>query len=82
MKKLLFLFAVLLTSVGAWAQTFALQKSTNVDNPEFQYVIQNANSEFMGPQTSPADTERGKFAFFAYGATENDVLVYSINAKM
>ena len=85
MKKLLFLFAVLLTSVGAWAQTFTLQKSTDEGNPEYQYFIQNANSVFMDSQTSFVSAAKsnssGKFAFFAYGATENDVLIYSIDAN-
>ena len=86
MKKLLFLFAVLLTSVGVWAQTFTLQKSTDVDNPEYQYFIKNLNGVWMDANTGyiKDDTPKGKFAFFAYdtdGATENDVLIYSIDEQ-
>lgn len=86
MKKLLFLFAVLLGTVGAWAQTFTLQKSTNVDNPEYQYFIKNLNGVWMDANTGyiKDDTPKGKFAFFAYdtdGATENDVLIYSIDEQ-
>lgn len=88
MKKLLLLFAVLLSTVSAWAQSFTLQKSTDKGNPEYQYFIQNANSVFMDSQTSFVSAEKsnssGKFAFFAYdadGATENDVLIYSIDAN-
>ena len=69
MKKLLLLFAVLLSTVGTWAQTFTLLKSTNVENPEHQYLMKNGNDVFMDSQTSYVSGEKvnGRFAFFAHG---------------
>ena len=83
MKKLLLLFAVMLSAVGAWAQTFTLLKSTNVENPEHQYLMKNGDDVFMDSQTSYVSGEKvnGRFAFFAYGENDADVLIYSIDAK-
>ena len=83
MKKLLLLFAVLLSTVGTWAQTFTLLKSTNVENPEHQYLMKNGNDVFMDSQTSYVSGEKvnGRFAFFAYGGNDADVLIYSIDAQ-
>lgn len=83
MKKLLLLFAVMLTTVSAWAQTFTLLKSTDVNNPEHQYLMKNGNNVFMDAQTSYVSGEKvnGRFAFFAYGDNEGDVLIYSIDAN-
>lgn len=73
----------MLSAVGAWAQTFTLLKSTKVDNPEHQYLMKNGNNVFMDAQTSYVSGEKvnGRFAFFAYGDNEGDVLIYSIDAN-
>ena len=79
MKKLLLLFAVMLSTVGAWAQV-ELLKSTNVENPEYQYIMMNGSGAWMKSTTSNGSaSEVGRFAFFPYGENENDVLIYSID---
>ena len=88
MKKLLLLFAVMLSTVGAWAQTATLKTSTNVDNPEYQYVMMNGADErsypnhWMKSSTSNGSvSEFGRFAFYACGENQSDVLIYSVDEK-
>lgn len=82
MKKLLFLFAVLLTSVGAWAQVSTIEVSTSVKKPEHVYALESAAEHWMTSFTSPTDTEanRGVFAFFADG--ENAYKIFSVERQM
>lgn len=82
MKKLLLLFAVLLGTVGAWAQTTAkIEVSTNVSNPEKVYTLKMLNGYWMTSRISPTKTYPAKFAFFADGEKENAYKVYCIDAK-
>lgn len=82
MKKLLLLFAVLLGTVGAWAQTATLNVSTSLENPEYQYILMNGNGVWMNSSTSDGNAnEVGRFAFYAYGDNQADVLIYSIDQK-
>lgn len=82
MKKLLLLFAVLLGTVGAWAQTEVIEASTNVDSPEHVFKIKNANGWVMGGTTGSTgvNTTPGKFVFVA-GTKEGAFKVYSLNEK-
>lgn len=82
MKKLLLLFAVMLSTLGAWAQTATLKTSTNVENPEYQYILMNGNGVWMKSSTSNGNAgEVGRFAFYAYGENQSDVLIYSVDEK-
>lgn len=80
MKKLLLLFAVMLSTVGAWAQTEAIQTSTNVESPEHVFKLKNANGWVMAGTTGSTGTGTtpGKFAFFA-GTVDGAFKVYSID---
>ena len=46
----------------AWAQTFEI--STNVGNPEHQYLIKNGNDIWMAANTAPTQNNKAYFAFF------------------
>lgn len=82
MKKLLLLFAVLLGTVGAWAQATAkIEVSTNVSNPEKVYTLKMLNGYWMTSRISPTKTYPAKFAFFADDEKENAYKVYCIDAK-
>lgn len=80
MKKLLLSFAMLLATVGAWAQTEAIQTSTNVESPEHVFKLKNANGWVMAGTTGSTGTGTtpGKFAFFA-GTVDGAFKVYSID---
>ena len=80
MKKLLLLFAIMLSVVGAWAQTEAIKTSTNVTSPEHVFELKNANGWVMAGTTGStgASTTPGKFAFFE-GTKDGAFKVYSID---
>ena len=68
MRKITFSFlALLLTAVGAWAQTVKLQPSTDKDSPEFVYYLANGNERLMDTDlafTGSTGKVPGRFAFF------------------
>lgn len=74
------MLAMMLTTVGAWAQTEAIQTSTNVESPEHVFKLKNANGWVMAGTTGStgAGTTPGKFAFFA-GTVDGAFKVYSID---
>ena len=80
MKKLLLLFAVMFSMMGAWAQTEVIQTSTNVGSPEHVFELKNANGWVMAGTTGSTGTGTtpGKFAFFA-GTVDGAFKVYSID---
>ena len=82
MKKLLLLFAVLLTTVGAWAQTVELKTSSSEVTPEYLYYLSNLNGKFMYANSSPTETseDAGQFAFYE-GDTTGDYYIYSFTLK-
>ena len=73
----------LLSAVGAWAQTVGIQVSTNVSDPEYQYLIMaDGSKKFMDSGTKPADgAGAGRFAFFA-GDNANEYKLYNIDSHM
>ena len=88
MKKLLLLFAVLLATVVAWAQTDVIQVSTSTDKPEHIYYIMcnnsyGSNKYYMNKFSAPASTKEfaHKFAFFA-GTKEGDYKIYSVDKNL
>ena len=87
MKKLLLLFAVLLSTVGVWAQTEVILVSENVESPEHVYYIMcnnsyNGNQYYMNMHSGPASSKENahKFAFFA-GTKEGDYQIYSVDLQ-
>lgn len=82
MKKLLLLFAVMLSTVGAWAQTDVIKASTSVECPEHVYTIKNGNNYFMYYSTGPASAKAtaAYFAFYA-GDKEGDYKIYCLTNK-
>ena len=70
MKKLtLLLFALLLATVGAWAQSVDLQASTSTDAPEHMYLLANGRNALLNKDlTKFTDINKtalpGRFAFY------------------
>ena len=82
MKKLLLLFAVLLGTVGAWAQTDIIKVSTNVDFPEHVYTIKSGNNYYMYPTTGPASAkEKAAMFVFFEGDNEGDLYIFCLSNK-
>ena len=84
MRKITFSFlALLLTAVGAWAQSVTLQPSTSVDSPEFVYYLANGNAVLMDAGTAAitkTDNNPGRFAFFAVEGKPNTYKIMSVDA--
>lgn len=87
MRKLLLLFAVMLSTVGAWAQTEVILVSENVESPEHVYYIMCNNSYagnqyYMNMYSGPSSSKEKahKFAFFA-GTKEGDYQIYSVDLQ-
>ena len=82
MKKLLLLFAVLSSTVGAWAQaTATIGVSTNESNPEKVYTLKMLNGYWMTSKAAPTKSFPAKFAFFADGEVENAYKIYCVDNK-
>ncbi len=84
MRKITFSFlALLLTAVGAWAQSVTLQPSTSVDSPEFVYYLTNCNQKGMDANTAPTEISGqalGRFAFFAVDGKDDTYTIMSVDA--
>ena len=84
MRKITFSFlALLLTAVGAWAQSVTLQPSTTVDSPEFVYYLTNCNQSQMDANTAPTtvrNTPLGRFAFFKVDGKDDTYTIMSVDA--
>ena len=84
MRKITFSFlALLLTAVGAWAQSVTLQPSTSVDSPEFVYYLANGNAVLMDAGTAAitkTGNNPGRFAFFAVEGKDDTYTIMSVDA--
>ena len=84
MRKITFSFlALLLTAVGAWAQSVTLQPSTTVDSPEFAYYLANGNAVLMDAGTAAitkTGNNPGRFAFFAVEGKADTYKIMSVDA--
>jgi len=84
MRKITFSFlALLLTAVGAWAQSVTLQPSTSADSPEFVYYIANGNAVLMDAGTAAitkTGNNPGRFAFFAVDGKDDTYTIMSVDA--
>ena len=83
MRKItLLLFALLLTTVGAWAQTVELKASTSTEKPEHMYLLVNGWNVLMDKGTGDVrDSEApGRFAFFAVEGKDDTYKIMSVDA--
>ena len=84
MRKITFSFlALLLTAVGAWAQSVTLKPSTDKDSPEFVYCLANSSGKLMAADTkwNGADNNfSGRFAFFKVEGKDDTYTIMSIDA--
>lgn len=78
---------MLLSTVGAWAQTEVILVSESVESPEHVYYIMcnnsyNGNQYYMNMHSGPASSKEKahKFAFFA-GTKEGDYKIYSVDLQ-
>ena len=84
MRKITFSFlALLLTAVGAWAQSVTLQPSTDKESPEFVYCLANASGKLMAADTKWNGGDNnfsGRFAFFKVDGKDDTYKIMSIDA--
>ena len=83
MRKItLLLFALLLTTVGTWAQSVKIQPSTDETTPEHVYLLVNGNNVFMDKGTGDVrgDEARGRFAFYEVDGKEGFYKIMSYDS--
>lgn len=83
MRKItLLLFALLLTTVGTWAQSVKIQPSTDETTPEHVYLLVSGHDVFMDKGTGDVrgDEARGRFAFYAVDGKEGFYKIMSYDS--